>query len=127
MSLPAEVLDQLRMHLLSELPRECCGFLLGDKQGGATNATLAVPVLNAEPGAGSFAIPDSEIDRVRDLARRVKLEVMALYHSHPGGHAMLSPTDAAALVHSEWPWLILTLSPTNGRLDTTWFAAGKPD
>lgn len=124
MTLPAEVAHALHTHLRAELPRECCGFLLGTRMGNGMIITHSVPTLNAEPGCGAFAIPDVEVQRVRDLATREGMDVLALYHSHPGGNAALSASDAAALRCSEWPWLIITEGDAIEPLRSHWHTAG---
>lgn len=121
MNLPPEVVRALHQHYHTAWPRECCGFLLGPQYGGEQPVHLALPVLNAEPGTGAFAIPDSELRRVRQHARDNHLHIRALYHSHPSGSPAPSVDDAQVMARSEWPWLILTCADRDEDLQLHWY------
>lgn len=90
---------------------EACGFLLGSHEGEDTIVTQACPVTNAAGWSGSFAIPDYEQRRIERLAQRLHLEVVGVYHSHPGGNGRLSEPDQRCLGHSELPWMIVYPAP----------------
>jgi proteasome lid subunit RPN8/RPN11 len=90
--------------------QEACGVLLGrtGTGGGAVVVEAIVPTRNAFAGAGGFVIPDAELRRASLAARRLNLEVVGIYHGHPGGGVALSPADREAMVRSPLPWLVVT-------------------
>jgi proteasome lid subunit RPN8/RPN11 len=103
---------ELRRAFEAALPRECCGVLMGKADGARSIVCRVVNTSNAVSTTGGFAIPDQEMRRVRRLAARLGLSILAIFHSHPGGSPEPSDGDRAALAHSEWPWVILTQDPS---------------
>lgn len=116
----AEPSDALRCAIETAWPRECCGVLLGSRDGARMVVKRVVNTLNAVSTVGGFAIPDHEMRRVRLLAEKARLSIVAVFHSHPSGSTELSSSDRAALEFSEWPWVILTQDPTTCQLMLTW-------
>ena len=114
MHLPPAVLRALQEHYHRDLPRECCGFLLGTRHSNGVVVHSALPLLNAEPGTGAFALSDAELRRAHRHAQHVGLQLLALYHSHP------STADAEVMARSEWPWLILTAAGADGAVEVRW-------
>jgi len=117
MHLPPAVLRALQEHYHRDLPRECCGFLLGTRHSGEVVVHCALPLLNAEPGTGAFALSDAELRRAHLVARHSGLQLLALYHSHPSGVAHPSAADTEVMARSEWPWLILTAASADGAVE----------
>ena len=113
---------ELRAAYEAAYPRECCGVFLGSSDGAHVSVERVVSTLNAAGMAGGFAIPDDEMRRVRRVAARLGLAIVAVFHSHPSGCAELSNTDRAALRHSEWPWVVVTENRTSQELLLTWWA-----
>lgn len=88
-------------------PEEVCGVLLGRAADGAVAVEAILPTRNAFAGPGGFVIPDAELRRASLAARRLDLEVVGIYHGHPGGAVALSPADRDALACSPLPWLVV--------------------
>lgn len=82
--------------------------MLGVRRGREAMAAEVVPLAG---GPGGFEIPDHEVHRVRAWAENRDLDILALFHSHPSGSLGLSAADRAALVHSQWPWLVVGHRP----------------
>lgn len=112
--IPAEHAAELRRAYDEAYPKECCGLLLGLRSGTQLTVRRVISTLNAVSTIGGFAIPDHEIRRVRLLATESRLAIVAVFHSHPSGSRELSQSDRAALVRSEWPWVIVTAHPSFG-------------
>jgi proteasome lid subunit RPN8/RPN11 len=95
-------------HARRERPLECCGFLLGD----ATQVRFAVPMRNTAASATRYRIDDAAHIGLRRLLRQFvpPLSIVGVYHSHPAGDAMPSPTDVAEAMYPEWVHLIVGLS-----------------
>jgi proteasome lid subunit RPN8/RPN11 len=107
----AEHRAELRRALDAALPRECCGVLLGDKNGDRLLVKRVLRTLNITTTVGEFSIPDDEIRRVRWLSRQYGKPIIAVFHSHPDGSDELSGADRRSLAHSEWPWIVVTPAP----------------
>jgi proteasome lid subunit RPN8/RPN11 len=83
----------------AELPNECCGLLGGvfeeASPGGERIGRVArrYPLINAAANPRLFeSDPRSMFEADRDM-RRNKLEVLAVYHSHPTSAPLPSKTD----------------------------------
>ena len=82
--------------------REVCGFVVSDARGGLS----VVPVRNvAGEGRDAFLVdPGTHLA----LARRLRVEggrIVAVFHSHVGGPALLSRADVAGAVDGDEPLL----------------------
>jgi proteasome lid subunit RPN8/RPN11 len=121
--IPAEHHIQLRDACEAAYPRECCGVLLGSRDGTRSIVRRVVSTVNAFNMVGGFAIPDHEMRRVRLLAAEAGLSIVAVFHSHPCGSTEMSSNDRAALEHSEWPWVVVTENRATQELLLTWYEA----
>jgi len=106
--------DRVRLrHVLdAALPQECCGALLGTLEGSHMRVHGVLPMLNTATELGGFSISASEIRRARLAAARRGEDIVALFHSHPGGPTSLSEADRDSLQYSEWPWVIISQGAT---------------
>ena len=98
----SEHLDQIRKHGEKTYPYECCGFLLGTREGG-TNVLAEVHSAENERQESRetrFLITPEQSKRADDYARSRGLGVIGYYHSHPDHPAAPSGYD---LDHSCWP------------------------
>lgn len=72
----------------SALPNEACGLLAGIEE-----PTLAIAVRNADQSPSSFSMePEQQILAFSEIDMR-GLELLATWHSHPGGPAIPSTKD----------------------------------
>ena len=97
-----EHLDQIRKHGEQTYPHECCGFLLGVRDG-ETNVIAEVYAAENERQDSRetrYLITPEQSKRADDYARRQGLGVIGYYHSHPDHPAAPSGYD---LDHSCWP------------------------
>ncbi len=107
--------DQLEFvmnHARSAYPEECCGFLLGSDSD-VRHIHRAVPIknLNQNSPRTRYNIDPLELVKADEEARRLNMNVVGIYHSHPDSAAQPSRFD---LEHA-WPWYTyLVLSVTNG-------------
>ena len=85
-----------------------------------------LPARNAFAGRGGFAIPDAELQRARLAARRENLEVVGIYHAHPGGSVALGPADREGLARSPLPWLVVAREAGTSGDPSLKFAAHAP-
>jgi len=97
-----EHLDQIRKHGESTYPYECCGFLLGAREGETNVLGEAFPAENErrESRETRYLITPEQYKRADDYARSAGLGIIGYYHSHPDHPAAPSGYD---LDHSCWP------------------------
>jgi proteasome lid subunit RPN8/RPN11 len=97
-----EHLNQIRKHGEETYPYECCGFLLGAREGETNVLSEAFPAENErqESQETRYLITPDQYKRADDYARTRGLGVIGYYHSHPDHPAAPSGYD---LDHSCWP------------------------
>lgn len=95
-------------------PIEACGLLSGRLPGTAQMACWTVEQAHsmtnvAARPATSFRLDPVEVLRVTRTVETTGLEIVGVYHSHPGGLAVPSATDveAAALMPKGWCHLLV--------------------
>jgi len=95
-------LDQIRKHGEQTYPYECCGFLLGVRDGETNVLNEAFPAENErqESQETRYLITPQQYKRADDYARTRGLGIIGYYHSHPDHPAAPSGYD---LDHSCWP------------------------
>ncbi len=100
-------LEAIRKHGEEAYPYECCGFLLGEKDG-ETNVLRVVyraenewtKTTERESQANRYLITPEQSRRAEMFAREQQLGIIGFYHSHPDHPAEPSGFD---LDHSCWP------------------------
>ncbi|MGQ9634634.1 MAG: Mov34/MPN/PAD-1 family protein [Bryobacteraceae bacterium] len=112
-------------HARQAYPNECCGAMLGWRNGaGEKVVTRALPLENAfgGPKVARYEIRPEDLLAAEKAARAEGLSLIGIYHSHPDCDAYFSETD---LKHS-CPWyLFVVLSIREGRFDHA--RCWKPD
>ena len=103
----------LRRHGEREFPQECCGVLLGDREGGESIVREVRPLINAarENREREFSVAPDAIRDLLDEERRTGREILGFYHSHPNHPARPSATDR----DNAWEgWATVILSVRQG-------------
>jgi len=97
-----EHLEQIRNHGQQTYPYECCGFLLGKREGNTNilNEVYAAENERQESRETRYLITPQQYKRSDDYARSRGLGIIGYYHSHPDHPAAPSGYD---LDHSCWP------------------------
>jgi desampylase len=101
----ASAIDLVIRHALAEMPRECCGLLLG----AGADVVEAVASANLSAESNRYLIDPAAHFSARRDARRRGLSVVGFYHSHPHSSAQPSPTDEAEASYDEHLYLIIGL------------------
>ena len=98
----SEQLDQIRKHGEKTYPDECCGFLLGAREGETNVLGEVYPAENErqESRETRYLITPEQSKLADDYARSRGIGVIGYYHSHPDHPAAPSAYD---LDHSCWP------------------------
>lgn len=89
-------------------PRECCGLLATDREG---RLRMVYSLTNAADSSVRFTIEPREHFGALMHAESRGWEIAGVFHSHPGGDALLSPTDLSQPHEPEWLHVIVGLRP----------------
>jgi proteasome lid subunit RPN8/RPN11 len=111
-TIPAEVIADMLAHARQEVPRECCGLLIGHDR----TVVRAVRATNRDdvPTRRYLIDPADHFAAIRS-ARVESKEVIGAYHSHPAGTAVPSTTDLAE-ANSGPDFLYVIVSPMSGEV-----------
>ena len=108
--LPSELREDLRSLAERSVPYEACGYLLGTREQKLGRVQRVIRVRNTSRAIGRFSIAEADHQRVVRIAAAQRLEMLALFHTHPGKSALLSPADQRGLTRSALPWLVISAS-----------------
>jgi proteasome lid subunit RPN8/RPN11 len=87
----------LRAHGEETYPHECCGVLLGNSVTDGNHVRQIVRAGNTRTDRAHdrFNIAPEELIRIQRQARKLGLDIVGFYHSHPDCPAQWSQTDFA--------------------------------
>lgn len=102
----ADVLNRLRDHAADCSPEEACALLLGTLDGPSCMILDAILTENADHSPVGFTVPDDQLIRSYRTAEERHLEVVGIFHSHPGSPAVPSETDAVYMRLNPVAWVI---------------------
>ena len=85
----------LRAHGEGTYPNECCGVLLGlaAPDGNHVGATVRAGNTRTDSAHNRYNIAPEELIRIQRQARKLGLDIVGFYHSHPDCPAQWSLTD----------------------------------
>lgn len=83
---------------------ECCGLLAGR----SGMITTVLPARNALASPTAFEIAPAELFELFRRLRRMALEHLGIYHSHPASENAPSPRDIAAAYYPDIAYFILS-------------------
>lgn len=95
--LKSDISERLISHAEAEYPRECCGILLGECDGGRKTVRRIMETENTvggEHGTSHFRIDPLAVAK----AEREQLEILGFYHSHPDCEAIPSKEDILHMI-----------------------------
>lgn len=97
-------LDRLLEEARTALPQECCGLLIGRRDGGDTHVDRIIPAGNIAESDRSknYQIDWPTLFQTIRRTRNDKDGIIGFYHSHPDGSAepSTSDTESAWIDHS---------------------------
>jgi [CysO sulfur-carrier protein]-S-L-cysteine hydrolase len=102
-SLTPGQIDELIQLAKDMLPDESCALLLGENSA----VVKILPMRNADESPVKFSIESTELLRAYDLAQSKGLQVIAIFHSHPGKPSP-SGTDRKFMEINPVTWLIFS-------------------
>jgi proteasome lid subunit RPN8/RPN11 len=109
--IPSQVLARIRDEAAQAFPEEGCGLLIGERgPGERMEVRDLVPAPNVAPDRRQHFEVDPAVHlRCQRRLRGSGQQVIGHYHSHPGGRAEPSPTDAESITDPAMVWVIVAL------------------
>lgn len=98
---PRSLFDEMLAHLRSDLTIEQCGLMAG-KDG---RVTQVLPVPNASRSPVRYRMDGPEFIRAM---KACDFEPLAIFHSHPAGPPLPSPTDVAEAMYPDSFYVIVS-------------------
>ena len=100
--------DKLVAHAIKQQPNESCAMLLGEKIDGAWNVKEVFLTENIDKSQTKFTISPDELLKGYQLAEKMHLELVGVFHSHPNSDATPSDTDKKFMQNNPVPWIIFS-------------------
>jgi len=122
--LPSQLVEEIYAQAKVELPNECCGLLAGRVEDGAIGRVVRrYPLVNVARSPIEYnAHPDELFAADRDM-RRLEIQVLAVYHSHPTSPPVPSLKDLARNGYEEDAiHLIISLKDALPMMRAWWLA-----
>ncbi len=114
----------MRRAAAESFPREACGLLLGSVREGEVLVDRFLPAANAAPARRRFEIDARTVWGAIRQGRSEGLELVGVFHSHPGAPAEPSAIDAG----QEWGglvWLITACDDGGVGATRAWWRRGE--
>jgi proteasome lid subunit RPN8/RPN11 len=112
LALADALLNDVAAHARAELPNECCGLLAGRVVDGTAVATARFPVRNRLASPTEYETDPRDLLAAFRAIREQKLELLAVYHSHPAAEPVPSRRDVERNTYGESVvHLIVTVAP----------------
>ena len=100
--------DELVTHAIEQQPSESCAMLLGTKVDGIWNVEEIFLTQNIDNSQTNFTISPEELLKGYQLAEKMHLELVGVFHSHPNSDAIPSNTDKKFMQNNPVPWIIFS-------------------
>ena len=100
--------DQLITHAIEQQPHESCAMLLGKKVDDAWNIKEIFLTQNIDNSQINFTISPEELLKGCQLAEKMHLELVGVFHSHPNSDAIPSSTDKKFMQNNPVQWIIFS-------------------
>jgi len=97
LTIPKHLYDQLRAHGEDTYPNECCGIMLGASDGENLTVSQLIRAGNTRTDSAHnrYHIAPQELIAAQREGRKLGLDIVGFYHSHPDHPAQWSTTDFA--------------------------------
>ena len=104
--IPQQIINDLFEHAQTGLPEEVCGYLAGTGR----EVTLQFRLTNIDHSNEHFSFDPKEQFQVVREARKLGLEILANYHSHPETPARPSQEDIRLAFDPNISYVIVSLA-----------------
>lgn len=116
LSLTWQQWDAMRQHVRQKFPEEGCG-LLGGLNG---QVQLVIPITNRLHSPTRYMMEPQQQYYAFQLIEKLEMELIGIYHSHPAGPAVPSPTDIGEFYYPGTISLIWSLIEQNWQARGFW-------
>jgi proteasome lid subunit RPN8/RPN11 len=106
------VIEEIAAHARDEIPRECCGVLIGN----GAEIVEAVRTRNLSDDPNRYVLDPQGHIAARREARSRGLAVVGFYHSHPHSEPVPSVTDVAEAQYVECLYVIVRPLPAAAKV-----------
>ena len=100
--------DKLITHAIARQPNESCAMLLGEKIDDTWNVREVFLTENIDKSQTNFTISPEELLKGYQLAEKMRLELVGVFHSHPNSDTTPSDTDKKFMRNNPVPWIIFS-------------------
>lgn len=102
LSIANALLEKIRDHGRASYPQECCGLLLGHTVNGGKAVVDLKPMENVHENSrhNRYVIAPRDLLEAEKEARKMGVEIVGIYHSHPDHPARPSQFDR----ENAFPW-----------------------
>ena len=100
--------DELVTHAVGQQPSESCAMLLGKKVDDMWDIEEVFLTQNIDCSQTNFTISPEELLKGYQLAEKMHLELVGVFHSHPNSDAIPSSTDKKFMQNNPVPWIIFS-------------------
>jgi proteasome lid subunit RPN8/RPN11 len=116
----------LRAHGEETYPHECCGVLLGNAaaDGNQVRQTVRAGNTRTDSAHNRYNIAPEELVRIQRQARKLGLDIVGFYHSHPDHPAMWSSTDFAEAHWVGCSYVITSVEKGNAKITNSFLLTG---
>ncbi len=108
MKLSKDHIDILIKHANESSPHESCALLFGKIEDDCFDVKEIFLTRNIDDSPINFAISNEELLKGYQEAEKRKMDVIAIFHSHPDSDAHPSITDKKYMQTNPVPWLIFS-------------------
>ena len=98
----------MRQHAVQMIPEEACGLLGGRDQEGSCQVETVIPATNVLHSPVRYRMDPREQLQAFDNLDSRGLDLVGIYHSHPSGPDVPSPTDITEAYYPAVVYLILS-------------------
>ena len=122
LKLTREIEKKIRQAGAAAYPNECCGILFGSEENGVNTVKALKPVENARESGEQyhrFLITAEDMMEAELEARKLGLEIVGFYHSHPDHPARPSDYDRDHALPF-YSYIILRVAEGRPELMTSW-------
>lgn len=106
---PKVLYEDIVAHARSVYPEECCGLVAGDSEG---RPVKVIPMTNTYRSPTRYQMDPKEQFQIQKDLRSERLEMWAIYHSHPVTEPVPSQTDISLAFYPDLFYLLTSLRDT---------------
>lgn len=117
---PRELYEAMVRQAREELPNECCGLLGGVVAGGVGRVVKRYPLVNEAASPVEYACEGRSLFDAHKDMRRLEIDLLAVYHSHPTSAPVPSKKDLALAFWPQAVYLIVSLAAAEPEVRGWW-------